>query len=403
MKVAYLVNQYPQPSQSFIRREILAHEAAGWTVLRFTVRRFDGKLADPNDVAERDKTNVLLDGGKLSLVAAFFKTLVSAPGRFFRALKTAWQNSRTADRGGLLLHLVYLAEACVLRERTAAAGVQHVHAHFGTNSTTVAMLCRLLGGPTYSFTVHGPEEFDRARGNGLALREKLEHARFGVVISNFGRGQLMRWTRSQDWPKIQIVRCGIDSTFLDAPPAPVPACDRVVCVGRLVEQKAQLILVDAVRLLRDRGIHINLRLIGDGTMRPQIEAMIDEHQLKDRVHLLGARSAADVRQEMLESRLVAQPSLAEGLPVAIMEAMALRRPVVTTQIAGIPELVDATCGWVIAAGSAEQLADALAAAMRTDDAALTRMGEIGRERVIERHRAGDQAKILRGLFEHFGT
>ena len=138
-------------------------------------------------------------------------------------------------------------------------------------------------------------------------------------------------------------------------------------------------------------------------MRPQIEAMIDEHQLKDRVHLLGARSAADVRQEMLESRLVAQPSLAEGLPVAIMEAMALRRPVVTTQIAGIPELVDATCGWVIAAGSAEQLADALAAAMRTDDAALTRMGEIGRERVIERHRADDQAKILRGLFEHFGT
>ena len=121
MKVAYLVNQYPQPSQSFIRREILAHEAAGWTVLRFTVRRFDGKLADPNDVAERDKTNVLLDGGKLSLAGAFLKTLFSAPGQFLTALKTAWRNSRTADRGGLLLHLVYLAEACVLRERTAAA------------------------------------------------------------------------------------------------------------------------------------------------------------------------------------------------------------------------------------------------------------------------------------------
>ena len=402
MKVAYLVNQYPQPSQSFIRREIRAHEQAGWIVARFTVRRFNGKLVDPNDVAERDQANVLLGGGKLSLLTKFVKTFFRSPKRFLPALRTAIRNGRTADRGGVFLHLIYLAEACVLLDRVTAKQIDHVHAHFGTNSTTVAMLCRLLGGPTFSFTVHGPEEFDRARGDGLALSDKLQHARFGVVISNFGRGQLMRWTRSQDWPKIKIVRCGIDSTFLDAPPSPVPANDRVVCVGRIVEQKAQLILVEAVKLLRDRGIRINLRLIGDGPMRPQVETLVSRYGLGDRVDLLGSRSADDVRQEMLASRVVAQPSLAEGLPVAIMEAMALRRPVVTTQIAGIPELVDSTCGYLVAAGSAEQLADALADAMGSDDPKLTRMGEVGRERVIERHRADDQARILRELFEHFG-
>lgn len=398
MTLAYLVNQYPQPSQSFIRREILAHEAAGTRVDRYTIRRFDGKLADKQDQQEHANTRVLL-GGKVGLAAALFKSALKSPSKFLPALKLAIKNGRTADRGGVLLHLIYLAEACILRQRLAASPVDHVHAHFGTNSTTVAMLCHVLGGPTYSFTIHGPEEFDRARGDGLALLDKVRLAKFAVTISEFGRGQLMRWTRSQDWPKILVVRCGLDSIFLDAPAVAASAEPRVVCVGRLVEQKAQLILVEAVMLLKHRGVAIQLRLIGDGPMRGQIEELVAKHGLANEVILLGSKSATDVRQEMLAARIVTQPSLAEGLPVAVMEGMALRRAIVSTQIAAIPELVDSSCGWIIPPGSAERLADALQAALATQDGKLADMGEEGRRRVLERHRADVEAKRLRDVIE----
>ena len=204
MKLAYLINQYPQPSQSFIRREILAHEAAGWPVERFTIRRFDGKLADPGDEAERGKTSAILGSGKLGLIKALLGQAISNTGNFITALKVAIKNGRTADRGGVLLHIVYLGEACILLPLLRAKGIDHVHAHFGTNSTTVAMLTRMLGGPTYSFTVHGPEEFDRAYGDGLALGDKLKHSKFAVTISEFGRGQMMRWTDAVDWPKLTL-------------------------------------------------------------------------------------------------------------------------------------------------------------------------------------------------------
>ena len=395
MKLAYLINQYPQPSQSFIRREILAHEAAGWPVERFTIRRFDGKLADPGDEAERGKTSAILGSGKLGLIKALLGQAISNTGNFITALKVAIKNGRTADRGGVLLHIVYLGEACILLPLLRAKGIDHVHAHFGTNSTTVAMLTRVLGGPTYSFTVHGPEEFDRAYGDGLALADKLKHSKFAVTISEFGRGQMMRWTDAVDWPKLTIVHCGIDSTFLDAPLVPQPLNDRVLCVGRIVEQKGQLLLVEAVAELKRRGVNIHLRLIGDGPMRPQIERFLIENKLEDCIELLGSRSAADVRQEMLEARVIAMPSLAEGLPVVLMEALALRRPVITTQIAAIPELVDEKCGWLIPAGAVDRLADALQKALTADANKLTAMGDEGRRRVVERHNADREAERLR--------
>ena len=397
MKLAYLVNQYPQPSQSFIRREILAHEAAGLAVDRYTIRRFDGKLADPGDLAERDKTVPLLGRGKLRFATAVANVARHSPRKFAAALALARRNGATADRGGVPMQTAYLAEAAVLLGKLEAAGVDHLHAHFGTNSAAVAMFCRVLGGPPYSFTVHGPEEYDRARGDGLALRDKVAHAAFAVTISEFGRGQLMRWTRAEDWPRIKIVRCGLDAAFLDAPPVPVPADPVVVSVGRLVEQKAQLLLVQAVAALRARGSAVRLKLIGEGPLRGALEALIARERLGDAVTLLGSRSAAEVRETVLNARVYAQPSLAEGLPVAVMEAMALRRPVVATRIAAVPELVDTACGWVISPGAVDRLTDALAAALSADDATLNAMGEEGRRRVLANHRADAEAATLRAF------
>ena len=399
--VAYLINQYPQPSHTFIRREIAALEAAGLSVARFTLRATEGGLADPDDEAERGRTRVLLSVGAAGLVGTIARTAAFAPHPFLRALRQAVRLGRRSARG-IRVHLIYLAEACVLKGWLKGCDARRVHVHFGTNATTVALLCRTLGGPPFSFTVHGPEEFDSPRA--LGLNEKIGAADFVVAVSEYGRSQLYRWAEAADWPKIQVVHCGVDAGFFPAEPTPVPDCRRLVSVGRLVEQKGQLVLLRAAAILRDRGIPFELVLVGDGPLRAEIERAILAADLGGSVRLTGVLGGEAVRREILAARAFVLPSFAEGLPVAIMEALALGRPVISTYIAGIPELVEpGTCGWLVPPGSVEALADAMSAALSTSPAELTRMGRLGASRVADHHNATAEAAKLAGYLAGVGA
>jgi glycosyltransferase involved in cell wall biosynthesis len=300
------------------------------------------------------------------------------------------------------MHLVYLAEACFLRRWLQEAGATHVHAHFGTNSTTVAMLCRELGGPPYSFTCHGPEEFDSPRQ--LALGVKVRRSAFAVAISEFGRSQLCRWADARDWRKIHVVRCTVDERFLNgresqtesSKPADRPS---FLSVGRLSEQKGQSILIEAAAILRDQGTDFFLNFLGDGELRPQLEAMIERLKLRDHVRLSGWADAATVRREMLRSRALVMASFAEGLPVVIMEALALKKPVIATSVAGIPELVEAgVCGWLVPPGSSPALAQAMTEALQTPQETLHQMGQHGAEQVARWHDPKTEAAKLLKLF-----
>lgn len=396
--IAYLINQYPQSSQSFIRREILAVEKLrGRAVERFSVRRWNVQLVDEGDRAEQARTRVVLDAGGLGLLSATLKALFTRPAKFFSALRLALKVGRRSHRGPLY-HLVYLAEACVLLGWLRERGVTHVHAHFGTNSTTVAMLVRALGGPRYSFTVHGPEEFDAPEF--LALGEKVRRSDFAVVISEYGKSQLCRWSDVRDWDKIKVVHCGLDGQFLDVAKVPPPAAPRLVCVGRLGEQKGQLVLMEAAAKLARDGVEFELNLIGDGPMRPAIEATIAMHNLGGRVKLLGWKSNAEVAAEVQRSRALVLPSFAEGLPVVFMESLALERPVITTYIAGTPELVQhGVSGWLVPASSVDALAAAMREALAADPARLHEMGRAGAEIVRRNHTATTEAAKLLELFE----
>lgn len=396
MTVAYLVNQYPYPSHSFIRREISALEESGVVVLRFTVRRWDRELVDPLDRQELPKTRGLLDAGLRGLLRSTARIAFRNPLRLASALRLAMVVGRRSDRG-VLRHLVYLAEACVLLDRLANTGVTHVHAHFGTNPATVVMLCRVLGGPPYSFTAHGPEEFDGPRS--LSLGEKVERSAFTVAISEYGRSQLYRWSSPGAWPKIRVVRCGVDAEFLGSPPTPPTSARRLVCVGRLAEQKGQLILLEAARQLRDEGKSFQLVLVGDGPMRADIESRIADYGLARHVSLLGWQGGEAIRREILAARALVLPSFAEGLPVVLMEALAQGRPVISTYVAGIPELVEpGRHGWLVPAGSVEALAGAMDEALDAPPEILERMGRAGAARVAERHDASRSARELARYF-----
>src|SRR5262249_54024835 len=159
-----------------------------------------------------------------------------------------------------------------------------------------AMLAHALGGAPFSFTVHGPEEFDLPRD--LALDWKIERAQFVVAISSFGRSQLFRWCGAKHWPKIQVVHCGVDESFLRADPKPIPDAPRLVCVGRLCEQKGQLLLIEAAAELAKAGVPFELVLAGDGPLRLPIEAAIERHALQKHVRITGWIGGDQVRREL---------------------------------------------------------------------------------------------------------
>jgi colanic acid/amylovoran biosynthesis glycosyltransferase len=382
-KVAYLASEYPKISHAFIRREILALERHGLEIQRIALRGWDAEILDEVDREERQRTQYVLLGGFPPLLGAMLNILIFSPGRFASALSLAVRVGWRADRP-VWVHLVYLAEACRIVPWLKASGARHIHAHFGTNPAEIAMLVHALGGPSYSFTVHGPDELDRPEF--LHLREKVHHAAFVVAITSFTRSQLFRWADHADWPKIKLIHCGLEAAFHEDAAVPLTDAPRLVSVGRLSAQKGQLLMVEAAHVLAQKGVEFELVLVGGGEMRSEIEALIQRYGLQDKVRLTGAISTEQLRDEMLRARGLILPSFAEGLPMVIMEAMALRRPVLTTYVAGIPELVlHGQTGWLIPAGSVDALIDAVQDLLARSTDELRRMGEAAYARVLERH------------------
>jgi len=277
--------------------------------------------------------------------------------------------------------------------RLGGLRVEHLHAHFGTNPAAVAAIAHAWGGPPFSFTVHGPDEFDAPVS--LSLRAKIEAASFVAAISDYGQSQLMRWSSPDDWAKMGVVRCGLDRDFLNATPSLVQAdSTEFLCVGRLSAQKGLPLLIAACDRLRAGEERFTLTIVGDGEMRDWLQADIARRNLGATIALVGIRTAAEIRDHLERCRAFVLPSFAEGLPVVIMEALALRRAVISTAIAGIPELVDDSCGWLIPAGSEEALADAMRAALHASSDELSAKGAVGRERVQRMHDVDINAALL---------
>jgi colanic acid/amylovoran biosynthesis glycosyltransferase len=397
MRIAYFINQYPATSHTFIRREIQALESLGVTVIRYALRPASGSLVHDEDRTELQKTRYILKAGIGEILRCLVVTLTRQP---LATVKLAWLAMRMGWRSdrGLLLHLAYAAEAVVLADWSKHDGVQHVHAHFGTNSAAIAMLAGQLSGISYSFTAHGSEEFEKAPL--LSLDVKLTYAAFAVCVSSFGRSQLMRWSPPEQWRKIVLVHCGLDSSFLEIEVPLIPPAPRFVCVGRLGEHKAQLVLVEAVHHLKEKGVYCEVVMAGDGPMRPAVEAAIRRLGLERQITITGWISGERVKAEITAARALILPSFSENMPVVIMEAMALGRPVISTYIAGIPELVQpGKNGWLVPSGDDAALADAMREALAAPVEQLAAMGAAGRALIIEHYDALKEAKKLKNLFD----
>lgn len=301
-----------------------------------------------------------------------------------------------SDRG-LFKHIAYLVEACTLLDILRRNAVQHVHVHFGTNSTAVARLVRRCGGPKYSFTAHGPDEFDAPIA--FDLQGKISDAAFVIAISDYGSAQLRRWSSPANWPKIHVVHCTVGDDFFDAAEPINPESRTFVCIGRLAPQKGQLVLIDAFAQVIKAGYNAKLVFVGDGELRTLIDHKIATAGLEEHVTITGYVSEAGVRRYIADSRAVVLPSFAEGLPMVIMEAFAVGRPVISTYVAGIPELVRAReNGWLVPAGNVDMLIAVLAEVLETPAIRLSEMATLGRDLTYQHHRTLTEGDKLEQLF-----
>ena len=388
MKIGYLMNMYPMVSSTFIGREIRSLEAQGFEIPRFAFRRWDGTLIDPADIAEQERTDYLLDDGAFRLLAGLAAETVRNP-RGVAAAFGLWRKLLAAAGGPFggagVRHVAYFLEAVTLRRRLRRNPVAHVHCHFSTNVAAVAMMVRAMGGPSYSFTVHGPDELFDPEGSSLGL--KIEHAAFVSCISHFCRSQCMIFAPIPSWSRLRIVHCGVRTETYATPSQVVSdlpskaAGGRGLFVGRLSQLKGGVPLIQAMARAHVRFPDAELLVIGDGETRSLLEQMAAEAELGEAVKFLGFRTQDEVRAALATADFLVLPSFAEGVPVTLMEAMASGVPVIASRIAGIPELVeDGVSGFLIPPGDVRSLADRIG--LLLEDADLrSRMGEAGRAKV----------------------
>jgi colanic acid/amylovoran biosynthesis glycosyltransferase len=398
MKVGYLVSQYPAASHTFIRREVEALRLRGLEIQTFSVRRPTSReLSSVRDQAEFANTFYLLPARLKELLSAHAFALTARPTAYLRVLLLALRH-RVPGVRALVWAFFHFAEAIQLARELELRQITRLHNHFANAGATVGLLASSFLELPWSLTLHGISETDYPAG--LLLGAKIEAASFVACVSEFGRAQAMRISPPEHWHKLVIVRCALDFRDLPKKPSRDPARRiRLVCVGRLSPEKGHLGLLDAFANMLARGIDADLVLVGEGSERDKIEKALSRLHLDDKVHLTGTLDEAATLTEIADADVLVLPSFMEGLPVVLMEAMALGIPVVATRVAGIPELiVDEKSGLLFSPANWDELADQLSKVCN-DSLLRSRLGDAGRERVFKSHNVADAFDPLIRYFE----
>jgi len=363
-------------------REIRTLRALGFDVRVVSILRPDrdpGQLS-PEEAEESRLTFSVLGSGASRILSAHLRTLLRHPLAYVATLAYAIRMGGR-DMGRAFSHVLYFAEAVVAGDHLARAGVTHFHTHF---SSTPALIAARLFRLHFSLTIHGPDEFNDVLGFHMA--EKVARGSFVAAISRFAASQIMRASAPRDWAKVHVLPLGVDPQAF----APQPRADRsagepfrIVSVGRLAPAKAYHLLIAAVARLVEKSRKVELTIVGDGPERQSLEEAVSQRKLDDIVRLAGPCNHDHVIDFYARADAFALASFAEGVPVVLMEAMAMEIPCVATWINGVPELIrNGIDGLLVPPADEEALADALEKLI--DDPALgARLGASGRRRVLD--------------------
>ena len=402
--IAYLVSRYPTLSMIFVLREVLALRDLGFRIETASINPPDRPPEKLTSVEREEaaRTYCVKRHGVAGAAIAHLTALVGNFAGYLRGWRLAFSLARL-DPARLLLNLMYFTEALMVGRWMRRNGLAHLHVHLGSQAASVGLFTHSVFGVGYSMTVHGPDEFYDAEGQYLA--QKIRAADFIVCISAYTQSQLMKLSPYEDWSKFSVAHLGVDPSQWAPEPKPASraAFDaqtpfEILCVGRLTPAKGQHLLIDAVDRLLQQGRPVRLRLIGDGPDAASLRVSAAQIQTPQAVLFEGAVNQDRIRSFYRTADALCLPSFAEGLPVVLMEAMAMQIPCVSTSITGIPELIrDGIDGLLVPASDLKSLIEALARLM--DEAELRRrLGESGRSRVLKHFDLACNAKTLAAIF-----
>tara|TARA_R110002072_G_scaffold1983_1_gene16181 strand:+ start:3682 stop:4917 length:1236 start_codon:yes stop_codon:yes gene_type:complete len=396
-RVAYLTGEYLRISPFvFIHREVQALRRLGVEVGTFSVRGLrPGDAAGPEQLKEQAQTGLILPTRAWTVATAHLRLLATHPTRYLRALGMALKMRQPGWRG-LALQVAYLLEAGLLARMLQKGGYSHLHNHMGSSSASVACLASVLADTSFSFTIHGTAI--RTEPHRWRIDVKAARAAFVICVSEFGRRQTEALIVAKDRSKIHVVHCGVQPTEFE--PAPQrPEGKHILFVGRLVEDKGIGVLLKALARLKQRHESATLTLVGDGPDREAFTRLAERLGLSDAVNFHGHQDPARIKKTLKTADLFVLPSFAEGIPVVLMEAMATALPVVSTDISGIPELVETgVSGLLVPPGDVDALAQALDRLL-SDFEERFRMAHEGRKKVLAHFDVDKEAGLIAGYFD----
>lgn len=400
MKVAYIMSRFPNLTETFVVYEIVSLERQGVAVAVYPLLRTRQRVVHPEaeTIAARAHYHAFVS---LAILGANWHFLRRRPRAYLGVLAEVLRG--TAPSANFFFGAIAIFAKCVrFAYEMVDEGVTHVHAHFANHPTVAALVVHRLTGIPFSFTAHGHDvHVDRRM-----LAHKINAAEFAVMISEYNRRLVLDDCEGVDPCKLHVIHCGADTEHF-APRAGLRPDGpfSIVCVGSFIEVKGHPRLIEACRLLRDRGLELRCDLIGDGPDRAEIAELVTRSGLDADVVFHGALPRPRVAEVMAQADVVVQPSVPtrrgsrEGIPVSLMEGMACGLPVVASAISGIPELVeDGRSGILVEPGDTKALADAIARLIE-DPALRERMGRAARQTVLEEFDLDGNATRLIRLFE----
>ncbi len=402
-KIAYIVSRFPHLPETFILREMIYLERLGWQIELYPL------IIQRQEIIHEEARPWLTRAHAVpwfsfDLLSTNLFKMISRPRQYFlllwRVLRENFRSSRFLARALLLF-----PRAVWMAEQFKKQGISHIHAHYATHPALVAWLINQLTGISYSVTVHAHDIFVEKP----MLATKLHDSVFISAISEFNRQYLAELLGPWVNEKTTIVRCGIEPSYYQIANQNNPNKSsrlEIISVGSLQPYKGHIYLVKACAELVRRGIPFRCRIIGGGDLQSALERAIQENNLEGYIELMGPRTQDEVSRFLQTANCYVQPSVVthtgkmEGIPVALMEAMASRMPVVATSISGVPELVRAgETGWLVPPEDVKALADALSEIYR-DPIEAARRADLGQKWVLEEFELSSNVRKLASLFDH---
>jgi len=364
MKVAYMMSRFPKLTETFVLYEMLSLERLGVRVEIFPLVREKTPVmhAESLPYVRRAQYTPLFSW---PILRANLDALLRRPRAYLGAFWALFRHNLGSPRF-FTRAMALFPKSVYLAQRMQQAGITHIHAHFASHPAAAAYVIHRLTGIPYSFTAHG-SDIHRDRH---MLREKVARAAFVAPISNFNRQVILDECAGRFEEKLVVVHCGVDTGVFHPngrrPALPGAAPFSILCIGTLHEVKGQTYLIEACRLLQQKGLPFQLRFVGDGPDLPKLQAQVARAGLQGCVEFLGRKTREEVIKLLRAVDVLVAPSVPsrdgrkEGIPVVLMEAMASGVPVIASRLSGIPELVeDGRDGLLVTPGRADELAAAL--------------------------------------------